>query len=91
MITDPINRLAAVNDILLGSDKDLCIDTSSASWVACPTNISWNEHRNGWKQWIWQTCTEFVWYQTTYQTSGVYGHSVPLEFKEQTCRDVFGE
>ena len=90
-IGDPINRLAAVNDVMLGSDEDLCMDTSYASWVAYLSNISWNGQSDGWRQWIWQICTEFGWYQTTNQTSGVYGHSVPLEFSEQTCRDVFGE
>jgi len=90
-IGEPIKRLAAVNDVMLGSDEDLCMDTSYASWLEYLSNTSWDGQNDGWRQWIWQTCTEFGWYQTTNQTSGVYGHSVPLEFSEQTCRDVFGE
>ena len=42
------------------------------------------------RQWLWQTCTEFGWYPTTNQRSGVFGHSVPLEYFQQTCRNVFG-
>merc|ERR1712179_17 len=90
-IGEPIKRLAAVNDVMLGSDEDLCMDTSYASWLEYLSSTSWDGQSDGWRQWIWQTCTEFGWYQTTNQTSGVYGHSVPLEFSEQTCRDVFGE
>ena len=43
------------------------------------------------RQWLWQTCTEFGWYQTTNQRSGIFGHSVPLEHFQQTCRNVFGQ
>ena len=44
-----------------------------------------------WRPWLWQTCTEFGWYQTTNQAEQLYGSSLPLEFFEQWCRDAFGE
>merc|ERR1712088_708902 len=43
-----------------------------------------------WRPWIWQTCTEFGWYQTTNQDSGIYGSSLDLGFFEQWCQDAFG-
>ena len=54
------------------------------------TNIDWNGHGVGWRQWTWQTCTEFGWYQTTNQESNIYGSSLPLEFFEKWCQDAFG-
>ena len=44
-----------------------------------------------WRPWLWQTCTEFGWYQTTNQAEQKYGSSLPLEFFEQWCADAFGE
>ena len=56
-------------------------------------DASWDEddEGDGWRQWTWQTCTEFGWYQTTNPTSGMFGNSLPLEYFEQECRDVFGQ
>ena len=44
-----------------------------------------------WRPWLWQTCTEFGWYQTTNQAQQLYGSSLPLEFFEQWCEDAFGK
>merc|ERR1719320_844947 len=89
-IGEPINRLAAVNDVMLGSDADTCLDHTYATFLAQLSETSWSGEGVGWRQWIWQTCTEFGWYQTTNQESGVYGHTLPLEFFEQWCQDAFG-
>merc|ERR1711936_1557613 len=89
-IGEPILRLAAVNDVMLGSDADTCLDHTYASFLAQLTETSWSGEGVGWRQWIWQTCTEFGWYQTTNQESGVYGHTLPLDFFEQWCQDAFG-
>ena len=52
---------------------------------------SWDsEGANGGRQWTYQTCTEFGWYQTTNQAEQKYGSSLPLEFFEQWCADAFG-
>jgi len=87
---EPIDRLAAVNDIMLESNQEECLDHTYASFLAMLTDTTWVGGGVGWRQWIWQTCTEFGWYQTTNQESGVYGRSLPLEFFEQWCQDAFG-
>merc|ERR1719167_807465 len=89
-IGEPINRLAAVNDIMLGLNQEECVDHEYESFLSLLTETSWSGGGVGWRQWIWQTCTEFGWYQTTNQESGVYGRSLPLEFFEQWCQDAFG-
>jgi pimeloyl-ACP methyl ester carboxylesterase len=90
-IGDPIARLATVNDIMLGSEEDACLDNTYASFLAQLSDTTWSAGGVGWRQWIWQTCTEFGWYQTTNQESGVYGHTLPLNFFEQWCQDAFGD
>ena len=42
------------------------------------------------RQWIYQTCTEFGWYQTSNQEGHPYGSGFPLEFMEEWCTDAFG-
>merc|ERR1719317_983651 len=80
--------LTAVENLV--GDADMCLDHTYASFLAQLSETSWSGEGVGWRQWIWQTCTEFGWYQTTNQESGVYGHTLPLEFFEQWCQDAFG-
>jgi len=89
-IGEPINRLATVNGRLLGSNKEKCLNHTYESFLDLITETSWIGGGIGWRQWIWQTCTEFGWYQTTNQDSGVYGSALTLDFFEQWCQDAFG-
>jgi len=90
-IGGPMYRLAAVNDVMLSMSQDECLDHSYASYLSQLTNTTFGGSGVGRRQWTWQTCTEFGWYQTTNQESGVYGHTLPLDFFEQWCQDAFGE
>ena len=87
---EPMNRLAAVNDVMLSSSQEECLDHTYASFLSMLSETTWVGGGVGWRQWTWQTCTEFGWYQTTNQENGVYGHTLPLEFFEQWCQDAFG-
>jgi len=89
-IGEPMNRLAAVNDVMLNMSQEDCADHSYASYLSQLSNTTWVGTGFGRRQWTWQTCTEFGWYQTTNQESGVYGRTLPLEFFEQWCQDAFG-
>uniref|UniRef100_A0A7I4YFP2 Intestinal prolyl carboxypeptidase 2 n=1 Tax=Haemonchus contortus TaxID=6289 RepID=A0A7I4YFP2_HAECO len=40
--------------------------------------------------WLWQTCTEFGFYQTTDSGYSLFGNLLPLNFYTQLCSDVFG-
>ncbi|XP_047509704.1 putative serine protease K12H4.7 [Pieris napi] len=40
--------------------------------------------------WVYQTCTEFGYFQTTTSDSQPFGKVVPLEFFVKTCRNVYG-
>merc|ERR1711887_70967 len=88
---EPILRLAAVNDVMLSMGQDECLDHSYASYLSQLTNTTFGVSGVGRRQWTWQTCAEFGWYQTTNQESGVYGHTLPLDFFEQWCQDAFGD
>ena len=66
-MSDPVDRLAAVNDIMLEMSGEECVDHTYQAFLQDLTNINWTAGGIGWRQWTWQTCTEFGWYQTTNQ------------------------
>ncbi|KAJ8970311.1 hypothetical protein NQ317_000771 [Molorchus minor] len=43
------------------------------------------------RQWIYQTCTEFRYYQTSSQKVQVFGNRFPLDFFIQQCICLFGD
>ena len=67
---DPVDRLAAVTEIMLEEDGEECLDHAYNSFLEELTNTTW---RGGGRrrQWVWQTCTEFGWYQTSNQVRTV--------------------
>jgi len=87
----PLDRLAVVNSIMLEEAGEPCMEHDYESFLKLITNTHWSDNGIGYRQWIWQTCTEFGWYQTTNQPSGVYGSSLDLGFFERWCQDAFGD
>ncbi|CAG2181294.1 unnamed protein product, partial [Oppiella nova] len=45
---------------------------------------------SGMRQWTYQTCTEFGYYQTTSLKDSPFGHNLPVEFFTKQCTDIFG-
>ena len=45
----------------------------------------------GGRQWTYQTCTEFGWYQSSDSPAETgWGRVIPVQLFERMCRDVFG-
>lgn len=42
------------------------------------------------RQWIYQTCSQFGWYQTSSSKQQVFGQALPIEFYVRLCSDLFG-
>jgi hypothetical protein len=57
---DPLERLAAVNSLMLGGGG--CLDHTYETFLAQLTDTTCRGSFC-WRPWIWQTCTEFGWYQ----------------------------
>ncbi|XP_018318425.1 putative serine protease K12H4.7 [Agrilus planipennis] len=51
-----------------------------------PTNITSEMTR----QWLYQICTEFGWFQTSTSNKQPFGNTFPLDFYIQLCKDLFG-
>ncbi|XP_014096121.1 putative serine protease K12H4.7 [Bactrocera oleae] len=43
------------------------------------------------RQWVYQTCNEFGWYQTSRSTQQPFGTKFPVDLYLQMCEDIYGE
>lgn len=49
-----------------------------------------NETYSAFRSWLWQTCSEFGFYQTSNSKNQIFGNYLPLEFSVQMCKDIYG-
>lgn len=47
--------------------------------------------RSNGRQWLYQTCTEFGWYQTSGSEYHPFGSSFPVDLYYELCRDIYGD
>lgn len=86
-----IDRLAYVNDIILNATKEKCLDYRYAKMIHELRNVTWaSEQAEGGRQWMYQTCTEFGFFQTSTGQVNVFGNNFPVDFFVQQCVDIFG-
>lgn len=87
----PIERLARVNQLLLDAYESKCLDYRYDKMIESLQNTSWNaEAAEGGRQWMYQTCTEFGFFQTSTGQSQIFGDFFPVDFYVDQCQDVFG-
>lgn len=43
------------------------------------------------RQWLYQSCTEFGYFQTSNRENHLFGNTIPLEYYTDLCTDVFGK
>lgn len=88
----PVSRLAAVNEMVMKQDGVKCLDYVYDKTVKQMQNTSWeSDVANGARQWTYQTCNEFGFYQTSDKPDLVFGDRFPVEFFVRQCTDVYGK
>ncbi|CAG9772814.1 unnamed protein product [Ceutorhynchus assimilis] len=89
--TREITRLAAVNALMLNATNQTCMDFKYSKMIAEMSNVSWEASASeGGRQWTFQTCNEFGFYQTSNKKPQIFGDKFPLSFSIQQCIDLFG-
>lgn len=86
-----VQRYADVNRLInseLSAKKD-CQQFSYDSVIASMSSNVFRESEAG-RQWTYQTCNEFGFYQTSNLIDQPFGHDFPLNFSVQICQDLFG-
>ncbi|XP_011860950.1 PREDICTED: putative serine protease K12H4.7 [Vollenhovia emeryi] len=90
-IGKPIDRLASVSNMILDATKEKCLDYRYDKMIHELRNVTWaSEQAEGGRQWMYQTCTEFGFFQTSTGQSNVFGNNFPVDFFVQQCVDIFG-
>jgi len=86
-----LERYALVNSLLLDTSKEECLDYKYDKFINELRLTDWNSSAaEGGRQWTYQTCTEFGYYQSSDLERQPFGSSFPIEFSIRQCGDIFG-
>nr|KAG5697556.1 hypothetical protein BaRGS_019777 [Batillaria attramentaria] len=85
-----LQRYADVNSLMLQTYGEKCQDFEYASMISDLKKTDWsNDSSAGGRQWTYQTCTEFGYYQTSDSKGQPFSHEFPLSFFIKQCQDIF--
>merc|ERR1712012_19244 len=90
-----LDQLAAINNQALERPGG-CLEADYSTLVAQLQQTDFKDPAGrvpgdvGNRQWFYQTCTEFGWYQSSSQQNHPFGATFPLGMFTQMCSDVFG-
>lgn len=77
---DPLTRYAALNMLILDTYSQKCLDISYNKSIEELKETSWNSSASvGGRQWFWQTCIEFGFFQSTDSMMQPFGPTFPIE------------
>ncbi|KOC65159.1 Putative serine protease K12H4.7 [Habropoda laboriosa] len=86
-----IDRLAFLSNKILNASEKKCLDYMYNKMVHELRDVTWtSEEAEGGRQWMYQTCTEFGFFQTSTARPKLFSETFPIDFFVQQCTDVFG-
>ncbi|XP_042343077.1 thymus-specific serine protease [Plectropomus leopardus] len=84
------NRLVKLAQIYHSTGEEPCLDISHERTVKELMNTSVHSGRRAERQWTYQTCTEFGFYQTCEDTTCPFSGMVTLRSQAELCSILFG-
>jgi len=88
----PLERFSEVNTLMLDTFEQNCTDFKYQKSVSNMLNVSWDSTvANGMRQWTYQTCTEFGFFQSSDSKRQPFGNEFPVDYSVRLCRDVYGQ
>lgn len=86
-----IDRLAYLSTKILNASKEKCLDYVYDKMIRKLRNVTWSsEEAEGGRQWMYQTCTEFGFFQTSTARQNLFSETFDVNFFVKQCTDVFG-
>ncbi|KAG8002240.1 Thymus-specific serine protease [Nibea albiflora] len=86
---DPYARYAAVARLMMDTFFMKCLDANFSTYLRDMTNASWDgPAAGGGGQWVYQTCTEFGFYQSTDSPNQPFA-GFPLQYQVKQCADFY--
>ncbi|XP_054000606.1 putative serine protease K12H4.7 [Hylaeus anthracinus] len=87
----PLDRLAIISNKMLNATKKKCLDYVYSKMIHELRSVTWtSEEAEGGRQWMYQTCTEFGFFQTSTARPNLFSETFPVDFFVEQCIDVFG-
>lgn len=89
-----IDRLAVINSLLLTAYNQTCLEYKYDKLIKQLKETDYkSEAAEGLRQWTYQTCTEYGFFQTSAlnTTKSLFGDEFPVDFFIKQCKDIFGE
>jgi len=84
-------RYARVNDLMLQTFEKNCTDFKYSKTVKDMQQEKWEDpSASGERQWTYQTCTEFGFFQSSDLDDQPFGNLFPVKFSIRECQDVYG-
>jgi hypothetical protein len=75
---DILQRLVNINNMLLDAYSQQCLDAGYMSMIKQLRNISWSGPAGeGGRQWTYQTCVEFGFFQSSNDSQQPFGNNFP--------------
>ncbi|KRZ32609.1 putative serine protease K12H4.7 [Trichinella pseudospiralis] len=86
---DPVTRLGVIIRWMLRFTSSFCLNFRYADMIAELSDTKWSKSSN--RQWQYQTCTEFGYFQTTDSLHHAFFGTYDLQFFLDICKDTFGK
>ncbi|KAK9520507.1 hypothetical protein VZT92_020389 [Zoarces viviparus] len=88
--TEAYNRLVKLAQIYHSSSEEPCLDISHEKTVKDLMDTTVHSGRRAERQWTYQTCTEFGFYQTCEDATCPFSGMVTLRTQTELCLKLFG-
>jgi len=85
-----MRRLQNVNRFVMQIYGESCLYNSYQGWIDFARQTSINEDSAGDRAWIYQTCTEFGYYQSTDSPANFFGNVIDIDYYVRQCAEIFG-
>ncbi|XP_073437207.1 putative serine protease K12H4.7 [Dendrobates tinctorius] len=90
-IGSPYDRYVEVIQRIRKAREEKCIEASYQQFVHDMSDIRWKgAASSGGRQWMYQTCTEFGYFQSSDSVSQPFS-GFPLSYHVQQCTDIYGK
>ncbi|KAL7051729.1 hypothetical protein ACKWTF_004586 [Chironomus riparius] len=74
----------------VGNRNAECLDFSYTKSMETFSNYTWGSLGNQqMRQWIYQTCAEFAWFQTSTSTDQIFGSTYGVDYFYRICNDLY--
>lgn len=71
-------------------NENECLNFSYNDYVEKFRNVIWGSEANAqMRQWTYQTCAEFAWFQTSSSSNQIFGTKYPVDYFYRICNDLY--